>query len=121
MRAVLDSNVVLHHVNGTLEPSLAEGDYLVSVVTRIAVLSFPGLSGEDEEVIRAFLATTAVIGIDEGIEAETIQLRKRTRLRMADAIIAATALVSEAQLLTHDAGLLKVPGLKASAPPLRSS
>ena len=48
-----------------------------------------------------------------------MRLRRMTRLKMADAIIAATAIVLGAELYTHDAALSKVPGLKASAPLLK--
>lgn len=119
MRAVLDSNVLLYHVNGALAGPLPKGEYFVSVITRIEALSFPGLSASEGKAIRDFLDETTVLGIDEDIEAETIRLRRSTRLRMADAIIAATAIVAGAELLPHDANLLKVPGVKSSSPPLK--
>jgi len=119
LRAVLDSNVALYHVNDSLAEPLPVGEYFVSVITRIEMLSFPKLTTAEENAIHKFLGDNTVIGLNEIVEVQTIELRKRTKLRMVDAIIAATAIVLDATLLTHDATLLKVTGLKAPAPKLR--
>lgn len=119
MRRVLDSNVLLYHVHGALAAPLPEGEYFVSFITRIEVLSFPNLLPAEENAIRQYLDEVTVLNIDEDIEAETIRLRRTLRLRMADAIIVATAAVTGSELLTHDSVLLKVPGIKTSAPALK--
>jgi len=119
LRIVFDTNVALYQVNGNLAGPLPAAEYFVSVISRIEMLSFPGLTADEEAGIRLFLSDTTVVGLDDQVEAETVRLRRSTRLKMADAIIVATAIVLGADLYTHDANLLKVPGLTASAPLLR--
>jgi predicted nucleic acid-binding protein len=41
-----------------------------------------------------------------------IELRKTTSLRIPDAIIASTAMLAGAELVTRDLGFRQVPGLK---------
>lgn len=48
-----------------------------------------------------FLLDTNVV-IDEAVEAETIRLRRRTGLKLPDAIVLATARMAQARLLTLD-------------------
>jgi predicted nucleic acid-binding protein len=75
----------------------------VSQITRMELLSFPGLRAEDEEKIRELLAQCRIILLDETIEEEAISLRRMTRLRLPDALIAATARVHGLTLITLDA------------------
>ena len=74
----------------------------VSQITRIELLSYHALSRNEEARILALLKSVAVIPLYERIEVETIALRKRTRLRLPDAIIGATAKVAGLELLTLD-------------------
>ena len=48
LRVVVESNVALYQVNGNLANPLPTGEYFVSVITRIEMLSFPGLSSDEE-------------------------------------------------------------------------
>lgn len=115
---VLDTNVLIYHVKGLLAQSLTGSEYVVSIVTEIEVLSHPKLGSKAEAAFRTLLAGR-VVPIDDEIKERAIQLRRKANLRVPDAIIAATAAVTDLELLTHDSSLLKVSGLRASAPPLK--
>lgn len=57
---VLDTNVVIAYLRGTGEvvkflAEQAEATLVVSVVTRMELLSFPGLTSDEETVVREFL------------------------------------------------------------------
>jgi hypothetical protein len=80
----------------------------LSVISRMELLSFPSLSTEEENIIRKKLDAFAfVLPLDEDIEAKAILLRKELRIKLPDAIIAATAMVNNLELLTLDEDLLK--------------
>ena len=85
---------------------------LVSVVTRIESLVSPK-SLLEETKIRHFLKRCKTMGINPKIEREAIKLRQSAKLKLPDAIIAATAVVTGATLITRDNDLLKLdfPGL----------
>lgn len=75
-------------------------------MTRMELLSFHALTPLDEARLNRFIASIQVVPFDQGIEAATIKLRRRTRLKLIDAIIAATAEVHGLTLLTLDERLL---------------
>jgi predicted nucleic acid-binding protein len=104
---LLDTNVVI----GFLRGDDAAGDLMtrhgasparlaVSQITRMERLGFPELTEEARGQIEALLSAITVILLDERIEAAAIALRRRTRLKLPDAIIAATAQTHGLRLLT---------------------
>ena len=69
------------------------------------LLGFPGLDSDEERVIVEKLAQLNYLGVTPLVEAEAIRLRRCYSIKLPDAIIAATALVHGAELLTHDKAL----------------
>ena len=74
----------------------------VSQITRIELLSFQALTGDDEARIRTSLAAFPIVLLDAAVEEATIALRRRTKLKLPDAIVAASASVHGLKLLTLD-------------------
>ena len=105
---LLDTNIVLYFLGGRLAAPLPVGQYVVSVITEIELLSYPSISGDEETQISNFLTKITVVGIEVKIKELTIALRKKYRLRLPDAIIAATAQSLNATLLTNDVTLAKL-------------
>lgn len=115
MRFLLDTNVVIYLLGGRLRHSLPQGDFGVSVITEIELLSYPALSQADEEVARGFLDEVTRHPLTDSIRDRTIALRRQYRLKLPDALIAATALDAGASLLSNDQQLLVVPSLMVQA------
>ena len=99
---VLDTNVALYYLGGRLINTLPAGQYFVSVITEIELLSYPSLSSDQEVLIRDFLTHVTVMGLDSNIKDLAIALRKTYRLKLPDAVVAATAKFLNAMLLTND-------------------
>lgn len=99
---VLDTNVALYYLGGRLINPLPAGQYFVSVITEIELLSYPSLSSDQEVLIRDFLTNVTVVGLDSNIKDLAIVLRKTYRLKLPDAVVAATAKFLNAMLLTND-------------------
>ena len=116
---VLHTNVVLYHLAGKLAAPLPLRPLFISIVTEIELLSFKLLTDSERNQISAFLASVTVINLDGAIKDETIRLRLSV-LRLPDAVVATTASVYDAELWTHDARLLKAPGIVALAPALKA-
>lgn len=112
MNCVLDTNVIIYAQKGALAAPLPHGRYFVSVITEIELLSFPDLTPEHEQVLIDFLGDLSIVGIDTELKRRNVELRRRYRLRIPDAIIAATALAVEAELLTNDVALAQVADLR---------
>jgi predicted nucleic acid-binding protein len=102
VKRLLDTNVVLYLLGGRLAAPLEVGQYYVSVISEMELLSYPNLAEDDETQIRLFLEGVMVAELTPDIKTTAIQLRRRHNLKLPDAIVAASAMVLEAELLTND-------------------
>jgi len=108
----LDTNIVIGFLKGEkdiirfISNRLDEGAVLfVSQITRMEMMSYHGLSKEDEVRIKGFLAGVQVLMLDPQVESKAIAMRREHRLRLPDAVIVATALVNHCVLITYDRDL----------------
>ena len=111
-RYLLDTNAVIYLVNGRLSVPLPEGQYSVSIITEIELLSFAGLTAEEEQKINDLLKLLERVRLTDAIRDETIRLRRANRLKLPDAIIAASALVQSAVLMTNDQAFVPIKDLE---------
>ena len=119
---ILDTNVVLYHVQDRLEEPLARGVFSVSFVTEIEVLSFPDIQPEEEEELRRMFSNDiGVVGLSRAIKERAIAVRRAHRLRLPDALIVATALELGVELLTNDLDLARVSGLQCRSVGLKQA
>jgi predicted nucleic acid-binding protein len=82
----------------------------ISIMTRIESLSF--LSPQIE-IYRSFVGYATVFDLTEDIILRTIALRRSRRIKIPDAIIAATALEYDLTLITHNTSDFQgIPNLK---------
>ncbi|RKZ50424.1 MAG: type II toxin-antitoxin system VapC family toxin [Candidatus Parabeggiatoa sp. nov. 3] len=108
---LLDTNIILYLLGGRLAEPLPKGNYYASVITEIELLSYPDLDKQTEQKIRDFLAQLTLINLDEPIKTKAIQLRRQHTLKLPDAIIVATALTFDMQLLSNDLRLNRISDL----------
>jgi predicted nucleic acid-binding protein len=113
LKRVLDTNAILYLLGGKLAQSLPVGEYFISVVSEMELLSYPLLDESQQAKIRNFLSAVTVVDLTEEVKTLAIGLRRGHLLKLPDAIVAATALSLGAQLVTNDAKLLRVPGLSS--------
>jgi predicted nucleic acid-binding protein len=112
VKTVLDTNITIYLLGGKLAHPLPDDDHHVSIITEIELLSYPTLTADEEQRVVEFLATVTIIGLTPVVRDAAIRLRRDHRLRVPDAIIAGTALALDAELLTNDARLARVPGIR---------
>ncbi len=110
-RYLLDTNAVIYLLSGRLVFPLPDGQYSVSIITEIELLSFSGISAGEEQKIRALLLLLDRIHLTDAVRDETIRLRRKSRLKLPDAIIAASASINDAVLLTNDQAFSSIDGL----------
>ncbi|PIX69340.1 nucleotide-binding protein, partial [Candidatus Roizmanbacteria bacterium CG_4_10_14_3_um_filter_33_21] len=87
----------------------------LSVITKIELLSF---DNEDElKNIDRLLVNSRIFSLDDEIVDKTIEVRKKYKLKLPDAIIAATAMINNLILVTHNKKDFKeIRGLKIIDP-----
>ena len=112
---LLDTNVILYLLEGRLTEPLASGQYFVSVITEIELLSYPSLGSYEEMQIRKFLRNTTVVRIENHIKERAIAFRKIYRLKLADAIIKATAKSLDATWFTNDLELTNLTEIRTQS------
>lgn len=79
-----------------------------SPITRTELLGFPGITSDEDNLIRVRLQSFNVIPLSTEIEDSIIALRQTRKIKLPDAMIAATALVTKIELLTLDQHLKSV-------------
>lgn len=85
----------------------------ISIINKIELLGFSKVSKQ----IISFTENAFIIALDDDIATETINLRKKYKIKLPDAIIAATAIVSNLTLVTSNVDDFKnVQGLEILNP-----
>ena len=116
-RYLFDTNAVIHLLQGhsALEKLLESIDWFgVSIISQLEFLSFDGLEKADEILFAQFLDRVQVIGLEpyfDDLISSAISIRKNHKLKLPDAIIAATAISANAILITADKDFKKITGL----------
>lgn len=115
MKYLLDTNALIYLQKRKLANSLPVGSYAYSVISEIELLSWPQMQPEHELVWRGLLALLHRVELDAAVRETTIRLRRERRLKLPDALIAASALTLDATLLTNDQQLLTLPGVRCQS------
>lgn len=111
-RLLLDTNAVISLLRGeqTLLRVAGEAQWVgISIITELEFLAFPRLSTEDAQLFSEFLGRVAIVDLaheSTQLRDHIIALRRDCGLRLPDAIVAASALVHDAHLVTADHQLL---------------
>jgi predicted nucleic acid-binding protein len=119
-RFLIDSNVLIDYTAARLPQKGSDfvedvfnTDFLISVAVKIEVLGFNDAPSKMAGM-ELFLNTATVLPLDEAITKQTIELRRQyKKLKLGDAIIAATALVYNLTLITRNTSDFKnIIGIK---------
>ena len=105
-RYVVDTNIALYLLRGdkTVIALVNEKSLHLSIITRMELLSFPGMVRSELPSIHAFLDAWPVEKLHSQIEEEAI----RYKLKLPDSIIAATASHVGIPLVTADKCMARV-------------
>ena len=108
MKLLFDTNIFIYHFNNQLTESgtalLREGiagNGVYSVITRIEVLGYRQ-SESAERQAKQLLSKLVELPLTSEIAERTIAIRKSLRIKVPDAIIAATALEYSLQLVSRN-------------------
>lgn len=78
--------------------SILDDSPTISVINKIELLSHPVIPN----ALEIFLSVAHILSLDNDITNETIALRRAHKIKLPDAIIAATAIVNNLTLVTHN-------------------
>ena len=119
-RYLLDTNAIVRLLRGenALQQRLESAEWVgISILSQIEFLAFPNLSENDRRTFQEFSEGVDVVGLERAERAmidRIVSLRAQYRLKLPDAIIAATAVERDATLITDDRRLLMLSAIRSS-------
>jgi len=125
MRWLLDSNVWidalagLPHGASVLRAARQRPEVWIvfSAITRIEVLGFPNLTEPESAAIRQLLNEFEEVPLSKAVIDQTILIRKAARVKVPDALIAASAQLIQATVVTRiTSDFERVPGITVVHP-----
>ena len=106
---LIDSNCIIDYLGNRLPQSgmaflneVIDGVANVSVISKLEVLGFDAPE-DDYKLLTEFFDEALVLYLTEEIVQECISIRKEQTIKLPDAIIAATAIIYEMDLITRNA------------------
>lgn len=121
---LLDSNVVIYIEKGISDSAVLDfltiatvDGSLISVATEIEVLGFAFASPAALQRMEELVADATVLPLDQTVARKAVEIRRQRKIKLGDAIIAATALVYDLILVTNNTDDFKgITGLTLANP-----
>ena len=107
---LIDTNIALYLLNGdnTIAELLDGKDVYLSFISELELLGFQELRDEDLPIIEEFLNSCIIIDLNQAIKKITIELKRAQKIKLPDAIIAATSKYMNIPLISADQGFEKI-------------
>jgi len=101
---LVDTNIFLYLLNGndTLEQVLNGKNIYLSFMTELELIGYKEINTEQEKQIQNLIRDCSIIQLNDQIKRKYVELRRKYKLKLVDAIIAATALTLNLPLITAD-------------------
>ena len=118
---LLDTNAVIYFLDAILsekamdfiENRLDETGSFISVISKIELLGWQAPSIHAMRQVEKFVADSHIVSLTDEIVEKTIELKQNQKIKLPDAVIAATALVNGFILISrNDDDFRKIPNLK---------
>jgi predicted nucleic acid-binding protein len=106
VKYLLDTNTAIDYLDNKLPSKSTELidaiPIYISVISRMELLVWPNATFEHLQILNLFIKASSVYNLDEAIILKTIELRNTYKIKLPDAIIAATAIAHELTLISRN-------------------
>ncbi len=100
-----------------VDSTLEESPPAISAITEIELLCWKTANEKDLEVLHNFIDEATIFELEKAIKLKTADIRKAHKIKLPDAIIAATALFHNLTLITRNTkDFITIDGLKLANP-----
>ena len=100
---ILDTNIIIYLSQDKMKITdfASTGDRLcISIISYMESLGHPFINNEEEAIVKRLCDTCEAFNLTKQITDKTIEIRKQFKIKLPNAIIAASALVNKATLVT---------------------
>jgi len=120
-----DTNTAIYYLQQQLPPNaerfiddlLIENQPSISAITEIELLCWKHSTEKDEEMLHYFIKDCWVIELEQEIKYKTAEIRRKYKIKLPDAIIAASAMVYNLILVSRNIpDFSKIEGLEIINP-----
>lgn len=123
MTILVDTNILIYHTKGSqiatsfLARLLTQQTLHISILTKIEFLGWDKHTPEGFEKCQRLIKTAHIYPVEENISNKAIELKRRSPIKLADSVIAATALLNNLELATRNSDDFKgIEGLEIINP-----
>jgi hypothetical protein len=125
LKYLWDTNTVIYYLQKHFSPKqeaimddiINNFQPAVSVITEIELLCWKNATENDLIILNNFIADCKIFNIGQDVKLKTIEIRKRSGLKLPDAVISATALATGLTLISRNTSdFKKIDGLKLIDP-----
>lgn len=105
---LIDTNILIYHTNGSevaldfLTKLTDERSLNISILTKVEFLGWDKHTPEGYEKCKKLIESANVYPLDEEVANKAIELKRKVNIKLADAVIGATALVNDLKLATRN-------------------
>ncbi len=117
---LVDTNVLINLSEGKKELDVYLQDNLiyVSVISEMELLGHTGITPKEIKFFESLLLQCTIIELLRPVKEQAIKLRQKEKMKLPDAIIAATSIYLNVPLLTYDKDFSKIKSLDLIIPEL---
>lgn len=124
-RFLIDTNILIYLSKGEFPGSiddqwllrLFKDSFQISIITKIEFLGWRKHTVDTFKTAQNLVKNALIHGLNESIADKTIHVRRKHKIRLPDAVIAATCLVQSLTLVTtNDKDFIGIKGLKVLNP-----
>ncbi|HZY35094.1 MAG TPA: type II toxin-antitoxin system VapC family toxin [Mucilaginibacter sp.] len=108
-RFLIDTSAIIKYLNETLSEEglsfidkVVERESIISFVTEIELQVWNPRNPGDLKIFQLFVSKSSIVGIDGNIIQETIHIRRSYKIKLPDALIAATAISNGLTLIADN-------------------
>ena len=120
---LIDTNILIYHTKGSqvtidfIGNLITQHFFNISILTKIEFLGWDKHTPDGFEKCKQLIELANIYPVDEDIANKAIELKRKTSIKLADAVIAATAIMHNLKLVTRNVDDFKeIEGLKVINP-----
>jgi toxin FitB len=109
LRYLIDSNILIYFITASASDEvlitikkILLSSFFISIITKIEVLGWNKHTEESYRMTDDLLKYGTIIPVDEAVAAHAIYIRRKTNIKLPDAVIAATAISLSSTLVTRN-------------------